>query len=119
MYDQLIAYIKLSNWIYWAVQRPDDTSYGKGQGVITTRDGSEVAMATGRGEGRMTDSGKMRYPGAIFYSTNSKNKLPFLNHLIGVNEVDTSGIMNTDYGNGNKRSRIVIIQYIDFIIKQS
>ena len=69
----------------------------------------------------MTDSGKMRHPGAIFYSTNSKNKLPFLNHLIGVNEyeVDTSGIMNTDYGNGNKRSRIVIIQYIDFIIKQS
>jgi hypothetical protein len=27
--------------------------------------------------------------------------------------------MNTGYGNGNKRSRIVIIPYIDFIVKQS
>lgn len=47
----------------------------------------------GGGEGKMTDSGKMRYPGVIFYTTNSKNKLAFLNHLIGVNEyeVDASG----------------------------
>jgi hypothetical protein len=36
-----------------------------------TKDGSEVATATGRGEGKMTDSGKMRYPGAIFYATHS------------------------------------------------
>jgi hypothetical protein len=44
-----------------------------------TKDGSEVAAAKGRGEGRMTDSGKMRYHGAIFFATNSKNKLPSLN----------------------------------------
>jgi hypothetical protein len=58
-----------------------------------TKDGNEVATATGRGEGKMTDLGKMRCPGAIFYSKNSTNKLAFLNHLIGVNEyeVDASG----------------------------
>jgi hypothetical protein len=80
-------------WTYWAIQRSDGTSYGEGQGVIMTKDGSEVATATGRGEGKMTDLGKMRWPGAIFYSTNSTNKLAFLNHLIGVNEyeVDASG----------------------------
>jgi hypothetical protein len=80
-------------WTYWTIQRPDGTSYGKGRGVIMTKDGSEVATATGHGDGKMTDSGKMRYPGAIFYETSSKNKLAFLNHLVGVNEyeVDASG----------------------------
>jgi hypothetical protein len=58
-----------------------------------TKDGREVATATGRTEGKMVESGKMRYVGAIFYETNSKDKLAFLNHLIGVNEyeVDVSG----------------------------
>ena len=80
-------------WTYWVIQRSDGTSYGEGQGIIMTKDGSEVATATGHGEGGLTESGKMRYPGAIFFATNSKNKLAFLNHLIGVNEyeVDASG----------------------------
>ena len=35
----------------------------------------------------------MRFVGAIFYDTQSKNKLAFLNHLVGINEyeVDASG----------------------------
>jgi hypothetical protein len=80
-------------WTYWAVRRPDGNSYGEGQGIITTKDGSEVATATGRGKGRMADSGRMRYVGSLFYNTNSNNRLAFLNHLIGVNEyeVDSSG----------------------------
>jgi hypothetical protein len=72
------------NWTCWTTQRPDGTSYAEGKDVIMTKDGKEVATATGRSEGRMIDSGKMRYPGAIFYEMNSKNKLAFLNHLIGV-----------------------------------
>jgi len=80
-------------WTYWAIQRSDGTSYGEGQGVIMTKDGHEVATATGRGEGRRYERGKMRYVGALFYETNSKNKLAFLNHLVGVNEyvVDAQG----------------------------
>ncbi|MGH9985201.1 MAG: hypothetical protein ACRD8W_14765, partial [Nitrososphaeraceae archaeon] len=62
-------------WTYWAIQRSDGTSYGEGQGVIMTKDGHEVATATGRGEGRRYERGKMRYVGALFYETNSKNKL--------------------------------------------
>jgi hypothetical protein len=82
-----------TSWTYWTIQRPDGTSYSEGQGIIMTKDGNEVATATGRGEGKMTDSGKMRYVSALFYETYSKNKLSFLNHLIGVNEyeVDVSG----------------------------
>lgn len=80
-------------WTYWAIQRSDGTSYGEGQGVIMTKDGHEVATATGRGEGKMYEPGKMRYVSALFYETNSKNKLAFLNHLIAVNEyeVDAQG----------------------------
>jgi hypothetical protein len=56
---------------YWTIQRVDGTSYGEGKRLAMTRDGREVATATGRGEGRMTDSGKMRYIGALFYETHS------------------------------------------------
>jgi hypothetical protein len=82
-----------TSWTYWTIQRPDGTSHSEGQGIIMTKDGSEVATATGRGEGKMTESGKMRYVSALFYEINSKNKLSFLDHLIGVNEyeVDASG----------------------------
>jgi hypothetical protein len=41
----------------------------------------------------MTDEGKMKYPGVIF-ETNSKNKLAFLNHLIGVNEYEVDALGN-------------------------
>jgi len=52
-------------WTYWTIQRPDGTPYGEGKGVIMTKDGGEVATATGHGEGRMTDPEKMKYLGAV------------------------------------------------------
>jgi hypothetical protein len=81
------------SWTYWAIQRPDGTSYGEGHGIMMTKDGSEVVTGLARGEGKITESGKMRYKSAIFYETNSNKKLAFLNRLIGVNEyvVDASG----------------------------
>jgi hypothetical protein len=36
-------------WTYWNMQRSNGITYGEGQGVLTTIDGSEVASATGRG----------------------------------------------------------------------
>jgi hypothetical protein len=74
-------------WTYWTMQRPDGTSGGKGQGIIMTKDG-DVVTATGRGEGKRTESGKIRYPGVIFFKTDTKDKLAFLNHMIGVNEYE-------------------------------
>lgn len=86
-----------TNWTYWAIQRPDRTFYSQGQGVIMTRDGREVATATSRAEGKMIESGKTRYVGAVFYETHSGNKLAFLNHLIGVNEYDVDASGNYEH----------------------
>lgn len=53
-----------------------------------TKDGREVATATGRTVGKMVESGKMRYVGALFYETHSENKLAFLIRLVGVDEYE-------------------------------
>jgi hypothetical protein len=86
-----------TNWTYWAIHRSDGTSYSQGQGVIMTRDGREVATATGRAEGKMIRSGKLRFVGAIFYETHSENKLAFLNHLMGVNEYEVDALGNYEH----------------------
>ena len=49
----------------------------KATGVIMTKDGRDVATATGRTVGKMVESGKMRYMDALFYETHSVNKLAF------------------------------------------
>ena len=49
----------ITTWTYWAIQRPDWTSYSEGQGVIMTKDGLDVATATSRAEGKKIESGKM------------------------------------------------------------
>jgi hypothetical protein len=77
-----------TTWTYWAIQRPDGSFYGEGQGVIMTKDGDEFVTTTGRGEGRLTKSGNLRYPGTLFFSASSGNRLSFLNHIIGVNEYE-------------------------------
>jgi hypothetical protein len=46
-------------------------------GVIMTKDGREVAKATDRTVGKMVESEKMRYVGALFYETHSENNLVF------------------------------------------
>ncbi|MGH9974347.1 MAG: hypothetical protein ACRD8Z_00710 [Nitrososphaeraceae archaeon] len=86
-----------TTWTYWAIQRSDRTSHSQGQGVLVTKDGRDVATATGRAEGKMVESEKMRYVGAIFYETHSENKLAFLNHLIGVNEYEVDVLGNYEH----------------------
>ena len=75
-------------WTYWTIQRSDGTFCGEGQGVITTKESGEFITATGRGEGRMTKSGTTRYPGTLFFSASTGDKLAFLNHIIGINEYE-------------------------------
>jgi hypothetical protein len=62
-----------------------------------TSDGHDVATAIGHAEGKKIQSGKTRYIGAIFYETNSKNKLAFLNYLIGVNEYEVDALGNYEH----------------------
>ena len=54
-----------TNWAYWAIQRPDGTSYSQGQGVIMTKNGRDMATAIGRTEGKMVKSEKMRFVGTF------------------------------------------------------
>jgi hypothetical protein len=64
--------------------------YGEGQGVITTKDGQEMATWTGQGIGRFTGPGKISFRGSLFFRTPSTSgrKLTFLNNLIGVFEYE-------------------------------
>jgi len=57
-------------------------------GIITTKDGNEMANYTGIDVGNYTD-----YQGASAYSTNSTGKLSFLNNMMGIykGETDESG----------------------------
>jgi hypothetical protein len=72
---------------YWSVPRDAGVMYGEGQGVITTKDGREMATWIGQGVGT-SSGGKIRFRGSIFFRTSSKAKLSFLNNLVGVFEFE-------------------------------
>lgn len=69
--------------------------YGEGQGVVTAKDGSEMATWTGQGIGRFTSQGKIRFIGSIFFRTSSNGKLAFFNNLVGVFEFEADEQGNT------------------------
>lgn len=58
-------------------------------GVITTKDGSEMANYIGIDVGNYTD-----YQGASVYSTNSTGKLSFLNNMLGIYKGETGASGN-------------------------
>lgn len=80
---------------YWSSPRPDGVMYGEGQGMVTTKDGSEMATWTGQGIGRFTSQGKIRFIGSIFFSTSSNGKLAFFRNLVGVFEFEADEQGNT------------------------
>jgi hypothetical protein len=68
--------------------------HGKGGGIITAGQPEEVATFTGEGIGRIVSSpGGTKWRGSLFFSTPSKDKLSFLNNIIGVfeGEFDAEG----------------------------
>ena len=80
---------------YWASPGPDGVMQGQGQGVVTTKDGSEMATWTGQGIGRFTSQGKIRFIGSLFFSTPSNGKLAFFKNLVGVFEYESDEQGNT------------------------
>jgi hypothetical protein len=75
-------------WTFWSEQRPGGVQYGEGIGVTMTKDGDEVVTITGRGIGRMTEHGTMRYAASNFSRTASSGKLAFLNNMVTVAEFE-------------------------------
>jgi hypothetical protein len=74
-----------------SVSKGNNLLYEQGQGVITTKDGSETANYTFIDVVNGTN-----YQGASAYSTNSTGKLSFLNNILGIykGEADESGNFN-------------------------
>ncbi len=74
---------------YCSIMR-GEVMYGEGRGVLTTKDGKEMATWTGQGIGRFTGAGKISVRGSLFFRTTSTNggKLSFLNNLVGVFEYE-------------------------------
>jgi hypothetical protein len=66
----------------------DNLTFDPGNGVITTKDGSETANYTSIDVGNSTD-----YQGASVYITNSTGQLSFLNGIMGIykGEADENG----------------------------
>ena len=70
-----IEYDKTGEFV--SVSKGNNVTFDKGNGVITTKDGSETANYTFIEVGNGTD-----YHGASVYSTNSTGKLSFLNNIV-------------------------------------
>ena len=76
-----------------SVSKGENLFFDKGQGAITTTDGSETANYTIIAVGNVTQDGKQEIQGAAVYSTDSTGKLAFLNNILGIfkAEVDETG----------------------------
>jgi hypothetical protein len=83
---------------YTSILREKGVIYGEGQGIVTTRDGQEMATWTGQGIGRFTGPGKISFLGSLFFRTPSTagegGKLSFLNNLVGVFEYEVDEMGN-------------------------
>ncbi|MGD1838352.1 MAG: hypothetical protein ACPKPY_09900 [Nitrososphaeraceae archaeon] len=78
---------------FWTVSVGKNIVYGEGHHVITTKDGQETATFMGYGIGRSNVERGISYRGSVFYKTSSKDKLAFLDNLVGIfeAEADESG----------------------------
>jgi len=79
-------------WTYINSQTPSGAIQGVGHGMLKTVDNKEIAVAKGYGRG-LPEAGKIEYPTAQLYSTNSTGRLAFLKDIVGFSDwqVDNSG----------------------------
>jgi hypothetical protein len=75
------------------VPKDNNVTSAQGQGVITTKDGSEKANYTFLAVGKVTEGGKPVFLGSAVWSTDSGGRLAFLNNIISFFkvEVDETG----------------------------
>jgi hypothetical protein len=76
-----------------SISKGDNTTSSQGQGVITTKDGTEKATYTFLAVGKATEDGKPIFRGSAVWSTDSKGKLAFLDNMISffTVELDQAG----------------------------
>jgi hypothetical protein len=75
------------------VRKGNNVTHAQGQGVLTTKDGSEKVSYTFHAVGNITKEGKPILLGSAIYSTDSSGKLAFINNVISFFkvEVDAAG----------------------------
>jgi hypothetical protein len=75
------------------VSKDNMITSAQGQGVVTTKDGSEKASYTFLAVGKTTDEGKPVLRGSAVWSTDSTGKLAFLDNMISffIVELDENG----------------------------
>jgi hypothetical protein len=76
-----------------SVSKGNKGTSAQGQGVVTTKDGSEKANYTFLQVGKPTEDGKPIFRGSAVWSTDSKGKLAFLDNMLSffIIEVDETG----------------------------
>lgn len=83
----------INNGDFVSISKGGNLTFGQGQGVITSADGSETANYTFIGVGNVTEEGQPVFHGAAAYGTNSTGELSFLNNILGIFnvEIDPTG----------------------------
>ena len=83
---------------YWVIPKSSASPgvmYGEARGVISTKEGGELAAWTAQGVGRYYPEGnrKMKAIGSVFFRTSSTGKLAFLNDVVAIfkHEEDQAG----------------------------
>ena len=76
-----------------SVSKGNKGTSAQGQGVVTTKDGSEKASYTFLAVGKTTEEGKPVFRGSSVWSTDSTGKLAFLDNMISffIVELDQTG----------------------------
>jgi hypothetical protein len=83
------------------ISEGNNLAVDQGQGVIATKDNSEIASYMLIGAENFTQAGKTIFRGAIVYSTNSTGNLSFLNNMLGVfkgeGDIKTGNFTSTEW----------------------
>jgi hypothetical protein len=76
-----------------SVSKGNKGTSAQGQGVVTTKDGSEKASYTFLAVGKTTEEGKPVFRGSSVWSTDSTGKLAFLDNMMSffIAELDEMG----------------------------
>jgi hypothetical protein len=72
--------------------------HGKGQGIVTSKDGQGMVTDTFQGIGKFTAPGKVSFRGSIFFrtpSTSDGGKLSGFNNVVGVFEFEADEAGNS------------------------
>ena len=80
---------------YWSIFRSAGIYYSEGQGVVTTKDGCQIASWKLYAIGHYSDNGQTKSDRGSAFLRKSSGELAFLNNIIGVFEYETDNKGNT------------------------